>query len=136
MTFAKKLTFMLLLVAGFTFSAQAQDALAKFTLAQSAYWGKTLLQPGEFMISVDLNGITKATVTSLDGKRVAFMAVPVTTAYGSCRETALSLVPDAGEYSVRSVCFAGSNVLLSFASERSKTSLAALVPETAIAGSR
>ena len=130
MTAAKKLCLALLVLLAATFTANAQDARAKFTLTHEARWEKTTLPAGTYMISVDSGAVPKAIVTSEDGNRVSIIAVPTVADYsGSCKTSSVNLVREDAAWSVRSVCFNETGLALYFDTEGSKTTLAKLSPQ-------
>jgi len=138
MTHAKKTILLLLLSVAASLGAAAQDAHAKFTLPHDAMWGKTALPAGTYSVSLEFGGITKAYVTSADGAKVAFVAVPEIAAVSdSCEKTALTLQRNGSNWSVRSVCFGELQLALFFAPVAGETSLAALPSHAeAITGGR
>jgi hypothetical protein len=68
----------LALAAAIPRAAAGQIFKGTFSLSSTAYWGDTLLQPGEYTIKMD-SDLTKTPVIRVrgDGVNVAVMAIPV-----------------------------------------------------------
>jgi hypothetical protein len=131
MSYAKKMTLLLLMSLAICFAAEAQDAHAKFTLPQDAMWGKTAMPAGRYAISLEFGGITRAYVTSETGSKLAFVAVPeVTEVSDSCDKTSVTLMHNAGTWAVHSVCFGELQMQLTFQAEPVATAFAALPPQS------
>ena len=73
-----------------------------------------------------VGGITKAYVTSDNGSKLAFIAVPETTASNACEKTAVTLQRNGGNWSVRSMCFGELQRALYFPAAPVETAIAAL----------
>jgi hypothetical protein len=137
MTYAKKTILLLLLSLAASLGAAAQDAQAKFTLPHDAMWGKTAMPAGTYSVSLEFGGITKAYVTSDDGAKVAFIAVPETTEVSEgCAKTAVTLQRNGSNWSVRSICFGELQLALYFPAVPTGAAFAALPshPEPMAAG--
>ena len=104
----------------------------------SAMWGKAALPAGTYSVSLEFGGITKAYVTSDDGGKVSFVAVPTTTEVSEgCEKTAVTLKRDGTSWSVRSMCFGELQLALYFPAQPSESALAALPPHAeSVAGAR
>ncbi|HVP55649.1 MAG TPA: hypothetical protein VMU45_11695 [Candidatus Eisenbacteria bacterium] len=127
MTYAKKILLLLMLSVAAALGAAAQDAHVKFTLPHDATWGKTALPAATYSVSLEFGGITKAYVTSEDGAKLAFVAVPQTTEItDSCDKTSVTLQRNGPGWSIRSLCFGELQMALYFPLRPATTSLAAL----------
>ena len=126
MTYAKKTILLLLLSVAASLAAAAQDAHVKFTLPHDAMWGKTAMPAGTYSVLLEFGGITKAYVTSDNGSKLAFIAVPETTASNACEKTAVTLQRNGGNWSVRSMCFGELQRALYFPAAPVETAIAAL----------
>ncbi len=129
MTAVKKLALALLVVLATTFTVNAQDARAKFTLTHEVRWENATLPAGNYMISVYSGAVPRAVISSEDG-RGSVIAVPTFADYSSsCKSSSVSLVRDGSTWNVSSVCFNESGLALYFGSSPSKTTLASLSPQ-------
>lgn len=138
MNFARKICLLLSLATILSLSAGAQETSATFVLPQDAYVAHGVLPAGRYTVSLSLEGVTKMFITSADGKGVAAIALPVSTdSYAACNGTSLSLQREGGDWSLRSVCFAQSQVALYFAPRGQKTAVASASPAAEVlTGSR
>lgn len=66
----------LLATCAFAAAANAQTIAARFTLPFEVHWGKNVLPPGDYMISID-SPANVALYRSADGKTVGFTPIPV-----------------------------------------------------------
>lgn len=130
MNSVKKLALALLVVLAATFTANAQDARAKFTLTHEVRWENSTLPAGNYMISVFTGTVPRAIVSSEDGKRTSIIAVATIADYSSsCKSSSVTLVRDGAAWDVSSVCFNESGLALYFGVAASKTTLASLSPQ-------
>lgn len=136
MNFAKKLSFSLLALAATTFTANAQDARAKFTLTHEVRWQKTMLPAGTYTISVESGTMPRAVIASETGKREAIITVPTFAEYSSsCKSSSVTLVRNGESWDVSSVCFDESGLALYFNVAPSGTTMARLSPQGSATGS-
>jgi hypothetical protein len=132
MKFAKKVSFLLTIAAALTYSANALDAQAKFTLAHDAYVGSQVLPAGEYIVTMSEEGTTKAFITPVERSGVSMIALPVTTDdYATCKQSSLTMQVVGAAWSVSSICFAEPQVALHFPVIEVKTTAAAAPPVTA-----
>lgn len=126
----KKLTLALLVVLAATFTANAQDARAKFTLTHEVRWEHATLPAGNYMISVHTGTVPHAFVASADRKGPSIIAVPTIADYSSsCKSSSVNLVRDGAAWDVSSVCFNESGLALYFGATSPKTTLANVSPQ-------
>ena len=127
MTYAKKTMLLLLLSLAASFTAVAQDAQTKFTLPHDAIWGKTVLPAGTYSVSVELDGIPKAYVSSEGGSKIAFIAVPeITEVSDACAKSSVTLRRHGSSWDVRSLCLGELQLALYFPAASRETTIAAL----------
>jgi hypothetical protein len=130
MNSVKKLALALLVVLAATFTANAQDTRAKFTLTHEVRWENATLPAGNYTISVYSGTVPRAFVTAEDRKGPSIIAVPTVADYSSsCKSSSVNLVKDGTVWDVSSVCFNESGLALYFGVAASKTTLASLSPQ-------
>ena len=126
----KKLALALLVVLAATFTANAQDARAKFTLTHEVRWENATLPSGNYTISVYTGTVPRAIVSSEDGKRTSIIAVARIADYSSsCKSSSVNLIRDGAVWDVSSVCFNESGLALYFGAKSPKTTLADVSPQ-------
>ena len=128
MKFTKKMSLMLSLGAAMALSAHAQDAHAKFKLPHDARLGNAVLPAGEYTMRLSMEGNVKAYIVP-EGKGSTMIVLPVSTdEYASCSASSVSMQHTGSAWSVRSVCFADSQIALYFAMPAEKEALAKAAP--------
>ncbi|HSZ20916.1 MAG TPA: hypothetical protein VK770_14065 [Candidatus Acidoferrum sp.] len=94
-------TAVLLATFAFAAAANAQTFSATFTLPFEAHWGKNVLPPGNYRIT--MNPLTNvALIRSVDGKTAGFTPIPIT-ASSNKGATALSVMVRGNQRLVRSL---------------------------------
>lgn len=130
MKFAKKLSTLLLFTAGLAVVAHAQGTQATFRLAHDTHIGTGMLPAGEYTVTLAVDGTTKAFIMPVAGHGASGMiALPTTTTdRGACSQSSLTMKRVGSEWSVTSICFAGSQIAVYFPLAPAKSELATAGP--------
>lgn len=138
MRFTRNLITLAVMAAAMTGFVHAQDAKAKFTLPHATMLGETLLPAGTYVVQLSFDGFTKALIAPEDHSSKSIYAVPlVTDAYATCAKSTVTISRASGEWDLRSICFADSQLAVHFAASSPKTALATATPAPmSLAGSK
>lgn len=121
MNFAKKLTFVVLLIVTGCFTAAAQDKVLTFKLTREAHIGVATLTAGEYRMVIYTDAYPMAVVMPTDSKGRSVISVATAAASsGSCKSNSLKLIPNGSSWSVTSACFADSETAFYFPVSRSR----------------
>jgi hypothetical protein len=125
MTFAKKITMLLVIVASFVVAGSAQEVSARFTLAHPTSLGATVLPPGSYQLKTIDQVTLVSLITPVDGGRGAHLVIPMSRDYTGCEKSNLRAKLENGQWKVSSVCIAESSLTLYFADQPAKPAVAA-----------
>jgi hypothetical protein len=118
MTFAKKMTLVLGLVATSFLASSAQEVNARFTLKHPTSFAGKLLPAGAYRLQTVNRGTLFAVIMSMDDNNEGMMVVPKSRDYTTgCGKSSLRIMSQNGEWSAESVCFADSALTLYFSNE-------------------
>jgi hypothetical protein len=118
MTFAKKMTLVLGLVATSFLASSAQEVNAHFTLKHPTSFGGRVLPAGSYQLQTVNRGTLLAFIRSTDENHEGMMTVPKSLDYTTgCAKSSLRMMSENGGWSATSVCFADSALTLYFSDE-------------------
>ena len=105
---AKHLLLAFLLLAAVSLPAAAQEASGKFTVGHETRWGTAVLPAGRYSVTLRSGAAPVVIVTSETRSALSIMAVAQYEETASCATSSLELEKHAGNWDVRSLCFASS----------------------------
>lgn len=108
MKLVKHIVFSLLLLATVSLPAAAQEAYGKFTLAHETRWGGAVLPAGTYTVALRSGPVPLVIVSSGDRNAGSIMAVAEYVDTSQCKISSMELEQNAGNWDVRSLCFASS----------------------------
>lgn len=140
MTFAKKTTFLALLMLATCFTAAAQDRVLKFKLTREAHIGNATLTAGDYRMVMTYDASRPLVIVRpVDGHGASVLAMPANYDFNSsCKTSSLTLTSAGDSWQMTSVCFADSATALYFAGAESRKSdvVTQTTAATALAGAQ
>lgn len=102
---------LLLLASGL---AVAEEKTVNFKLSHDAYFGAAKLTAGAYRLKL-MDGSTNVALLRSEASGHSMFQPVISRDYGACSKSLVTLRPSGGEWSLASVCFAGTGITLNFA---------------------
>ena len=138
MEFAKKFTFLTLMLIAACFSASAQDRVLKFKLEHETHIANSTLPAGEYRLVMYDEPRPLAVISPEDRRATSVMVLATSYDFNtSCSASSVTLISDDQNWDLASVCFADAEEAFYFSvPARTKTTVSSATDTAALAGAR